>query len=131
MVETLDIGTFVFNRLNASTDLEQYLGAKGNIYPVVADNKVQGTFVVYRRVALSSESTKDMYKQDKAQVEIVVVSKKYTEGLNAAKQIRTLLEFQHATYNNLDINDCHIVQAQESYENEMFVQRMTFAMTIE
>jgi hypothetical protein len=131
MVQTLDIGTFVFNRLNSSADLEQYLGAKGNIYPVVADNKVQGTFIVYRRVALASESTKDMYKQDKVQVEIVIVSKKYTEGLQAATEVRSLMEFQHATYNNLDINDCHIVQAQESYENEMFVQRMTFAMTIE
>lgn len=131
MTNTLDIGAFVYSRLSASNELKALLGEATNIYPLVADNDVKGAFIVYRRANLESLSTKDFYKQDKAAVEITIVTKKYAPGIEIAKKVRSLMEFQEAIYDDLNVQDCHIAAAEESFENEMFVQKMTFAMTVE
>lgn len=130
MIDTLNIGAYIFDVLSNDEELNSLLGESGNIYPLVADNNVYGSFIVYRRTNIVTNTTKDFCYEDDTVVEITVVSNTYSNGIDIISRVRKLFEKQHIKYENLDINDTHIVSASEEFSNNMFVQKLAFAMTI-
>jgi hypothetical protein len=86
MINTLNIGKYVFSILNNSKDI------KCKVYPLIADNDAKFPFIVYRRMNLISYTTKDGLQEDDVTVEIIVVSDKYSDSIEIATTIRTLLE---------------------------------------
>lgn len=130
MIDTLNIGAYIYDILSKDTELNSMLGKAGNIYPLVADNNVYGSFIVYRRTNIVTDTTKDFCFEDSTLVELTVISDNYSNSIELASRIRKLLERQHYKFDKLDINDGHIVSASEEYSGNMYVQKLTFAMTI-
>ena len=126
MINTLNIGKYIHSRL---TDSSVGIGTK--VYPLVADNDAKYPFVVYRRMNLMSSTSKDGIYEDTVTMEIIVVSDKYSVGVDLATRIRKLLERQTATYDNLEINDGHIILATEEFSNNAYVQRMQFEFKVQ
>lgn len=121
MINTLNIGKYIYSRLTDSS-----YGLCVKVYPLVADNDAKYPFVVYRRMNLMSDSTKDGIHQDTVQVEIIVVADKYSVSIDLAQKIRKLLERQTVIYDDLRINDGTIIMATEEFSNNAYVQRMQF-----
>lgn len=130
MIDTLNIGAYIWDVLSNDEELNSLLGESGNIYPLVADNNVMGSFIVYRRSNIVTNTTKDFCYEDDTVIEITAVSNTYSNSIDIISRVRKLLEKQHIKYENLDINDAHIVSASEEFSSNMFVQKLAFAMTI-
>ena len=122
MIDTLNIGKYIYSRLS------QIEGVKS--YPLVADNDAKLPFIVYKRVNLESSGSKDGYYEDKVTMEVVVVTDKYYRGIELANQVRELLEVQRTEYNSMEINDTLLTLATEDYSNNAFVQRMQFSINV-
>lgn len=123
MINTLNIGKYIYTTLQESEDITC------EVYPLVADNNAKYPFIIYKRVNLLSSDAKDGVFQDDATIEINVVSDKYSIGVDIATKVRELLEKEHVTFQDLEIDDCKIVLATEEY-NSAFVQRMQFNLKV-
>jgi hypothetical protein len=119
MINTLNIGKYIYTTLQQSEDITC------KVYPLVADNDAKYPFIIYKRVNLLSSDVKDGIIQDDVTIEIVVVSDKYSVGVDIATKVRELLEKEHVTFQEMEIDDCKIVLATEEFNNA-FVQRMQF-----
>ena len=80
MIDTLNIGKYIYSRLS------QIEGVKS--YPLVADNDAKLPFIVYKRVNLESSGSKDGYYEDKVTMEVVV-------------EVGMMLELNHICLQNL------------------------------
>lgn len=119
MINTLNIGKYIYTTLQQSQDITC------KVYPLVADNDAKYPFIIYKRVNLLSSDVKDGIIEDDVTIEIVVVSDKYSVGVDIATKVRELLEKEHVTFQEMEIDDCKIVLATEEFNNA-FVQRMQF-----
>lgn len=101
------------------------------VYPLVADEGTTFPFVVYRRSSLVPSSTKDRYNyQEKSTIEIAIASDNYSEGIELAEKIKTILEHKRGTYNDIKIGDITLVDADEDYIENTFIQRLVFEINI-
>lgn len=124
MINTLNIGKYIFSTLNGSEDIPC------KVYPLVADNDAKFPFIVYRRVNLLSSTCKDGVFEDDATVEVIIVSDKYSSSIDLASKVRALLEKQSVIFEDLEINDGTLNLAVEEFSNNSYVQRMQFNFAI-
>jgi hypothetical protein len=124
MINTLNIGKYIYSALNDSEEITC------KVYPLIADNDAKYPFIVYRRINLVSNSSKDGIYEDNTIVEIVIVSDKYSVGVDIATEVRNLLEKQSVIYDDLEINDTTLSLAAEEYSNNAYVQRLQFTFKI-
>ena len=124
MINTLNIGKYIYSALNDSEEITC------KVYPLIADNDAKYPFIVYRRINLVSNSSKDGIYEDSTIVEIVIVSDKYSVGVDIATEVRNLLEKQSVIYDDLEINDTTLSLAAEEYSNNAYVQRLQFTFKI-
>lgn len=106
------------------------------VFPIVAPVKTSFPFAVYKRNGLSVKNTKDIYNfEETATIEIVVASNGYDEGLNIATNIKMYLEHLKGEYKTskeeqINIEDVTMIDASEDWQNDAFLQSMTFEITI-
>lgn len=124
MINTLDLGKYIFSTLNGCDAINC------EVYPLIADNNAKYPFIIYKRINLQSNGCKDGLIEDEVGMEITVVADKYSTSVELATIIRNLLEKQHAEYSDLNIDDASITMANEEFTNSSFVQRMHFNFKI-
>lgn len=124
MINTLNIGKYIYSTISGDDQITC------KVYPLVADNDAKFPFIVYRRSGLVSGTTKDGLTEDDVTVEIVIVSDKYSVGLDLAIKVRNLLEKQSVIYEDIEINDTTLNLATEEYSDNSYIQRMQFNMKI-
>lgn len=124
MINTLDIGKYIYSTLNGSSSIDC------KVYPLIADNDAKFPFIIYKRINLQSNGCKDGLIEDDVEVEITVVSDKYSTSIELASNVRSLLEKQHAEYSDLNIDDASITLASEEFSNNSFIQRLHFNFKI-
>lgn len=124
MINTLNIGKYIYSTISGDNQITC------KVYPLIADNDAKFPFIVYRRTGLVSGTTKDGLTEDNVTVEIVIVSDKYSVGLDLAIKVRNLLEKQSVIYEDIEINDTTLNLATEEYSDNSYIQRMQFDMKI-
>ena len=124
MINTLNIGKYIYSTISGDNQITC------KVYPLIADNDAKFPFIVYRRTGLVSGTTKDGLTEDEVTVEIVIVSDKYSVGLDLAINVRNLLEKQSVVYEDIEINDTTLNLATEEYSDNSYIQRMQFDMKI-
>lgn len=129
MINTLDIGKYIYSKLSGNDDLVSLLGGT-KIYPLIADNDVKFPFIVYRRSNLVSMGCKDGMYEDHVLVEVTVVSDKYSKSIEIVNKIRELIEVQYSSFDDMEICDTTIEAASEDYTDNSYVQRVTFNLKI-
>lgn len=117
----LEIGKAIYKVLEGTT----------KVYPLVADMGASYPFITYRRSGLSHANTKDRFNyQELATVEVIVASDKYAEALQIAKQILGRMEYTRGMYENISISEIKLVNAEEDYIEDAFIQKLTFNIEI-
>lgn len=107
------------------------------IFPIIADKGVEGNFAVYRRTALNESDTKDLYNYEEvAYMDIIVVSSTYDKSVELAQSIKIRLEatkgdFETAKEEAITIGDIEMTNASEDWQNDAYIQRLTFKINIE
>ena len=64
MIESLKIGTYIFDRIKTITGYDSY--------PCIASNDVKFPYIVYNRNGLSTQLNKDGYVEDSISFEISI-----------------------------------------------------------
>lgn len=120
MINSLKLGSYIYSLL---ADID----AKCKVYPLVADNDAKFPFILYKRVGLYDNTTKDGYtNEDTLNYEIKVVTDTYQKGIDIANDVRKAIEHGTKTYSDMTISDIRLVGADEQYMENAFVQTLNF-----
>lgn len=130
MIDTLNIGSFIYDTIKADKQLTDILGISTNVFPIVAEDGTDYPFVTYRRTGLVSNSCKDGYYEDIVRVEIKAICATYIQSVQVINRIRELFECQHIEYENMTIEDTSIENASENYEYNAFTQTINLVFKI-
>lgn len=117
----LEIGKAIYKVLEDTT----------SVYPVVCDKDTNFPFIIYRRTGLTHANTKDRFSyQELATVEVVVAGSTYQQSLQIAKQVLGRMEHTRGLYEGISISEIKLVNAEEDYIEDAFIQRLTFQIEI-
>lgn len=130
MIDTLNIGSFIYDTIKADKQLTDTLGISTNVFPIVAEDGTDYPFVTYRRTGLVSNNCKDGYYEDIVRVEIKAICATYIQSVQIINRIRELFECQHIEYENMTIEDTSIENASENYEYNAFTQTINLVFKI-
>lgn len=130
MIDTLNIGSFIYDTIKADKQLTDTLGISTNVFPIVAEDGTDYPFVTYRRTGLVSNNCKDGYYEDIVRVEIKAICTTYIQSVQVINRIRELFECQHIEYENMTIEDTSIENASENYEYNAFTQTINLVFKI-
>ena len=123
MLQSLKIGSYIFNRIKTITGYD--------CYPCVADNDVKFPYIVYNRTGLSTQLTKDGYTDDNVSFEISVYSDKYAQSVHVAEAVRGALEVLSAQHDEtFDIDNSIITNASEYWNDNTFVQQINWTADV-
>lgn len=126
MINTLNIGKVVYSLLNTIVVDNKPLD---RIYPLIAESGTNFPFIVYSRDSITPNFCKDGCYEDEVDITVKVVSSTYYGGLDLAQQVREKLTFYDLKSNNMIITS-NLDNATESYEDNSYVQNLTFKLTI-
>lgn len=130
MIDTLNIGSFIYDTIKADKQLTDTLRISTNVFPIVAEDGTDYPFVIYRRTGLVSNNCKDGYYEDIVRVEIKAICATYIQSVQIINRIRELFECQHIEYENMTIEDTSIENASENYEYNAFTQTINLVFKI-
>lgn len=99
-------------------------GITEKIFPVVTDEAVL-PYVVYRRAEMEEKPVKARAAgSDAVNVEVACYTQGYADGVELAEAVRHALEASRR------LRGCLLVDSQEAYEAEAYIQLMTFRILI-
>ena len=120
MINSLKLGSYIYSLLAD-------INVKCKVYPLVADNDAKFPFILYKRVGLYDNTTKDGYtNEDTLNYEIKVVTDTYQKGIDIANDVRQAIEHGTKTYSDMTISDIRLNAADEQYMENAFVQTLNF-----
>ena len=117
MINTLNIGAYIFDKLSSMPTIKTY--------PIVADNDAKCPFIVYKRIGLSSLMCKDGNYEDVATVEVTVVAEKYATSVDVAQQVREALENNYDTFDGMEI-EATLQSGTEDFSDSAYTQKLTY-----
>lgn len=111
--------------------IKTILSGIDKVYPLVADEGTTYPFVVYRRSGLYPSTTKDRYSfREMATIEVIVAAANYPDSITLAEQVKGKLEHTRGKFNDITIGDILLINADEDYIEDAFVQKLTFQIEI-
>ena len=120
---SLQIGKAIYHILSNDKDVVDRVQKK--IYPLIADVDTTFPFIVYKRTGIAPADSKDRFVFDEdVFVDIVVASDKYNESIEIADLVRAAL--LKGSYDG--IKDIELIDADEDYFEDTFIQNLTFKL---
>ena len=119
------------NGLEIGKAIKTVLNGTTKVYPLVADQGASYPFIVYRRSGLTHANTKDRFNyQELATVEVIVAGSTYQQALQIAKEVLGRMEHTRGMYENISISEIKLINAEEDYIEDAFIQKLTFNIEI-
>ena len=118
MKNTLRIGEVIYARL------KQFK----NVYPLVADEGTTFPFMIYRRSSGYSISTKDGIWSSVANIDVMIAAQSYEESIELADKVLLQLESTHGNVAGFDIWSIRMVDSNETYIENSFIQELKFSV---
>lgn len=128
MTNSIFIGKWVYNQLKENATLKKLVPNK--IFPLVAEQTTTFPFIVYWRNNITSDSCKDGFHQDQVSFTVSCVSDNYTQSLQLANECRKSLEGMRYLYDGMTISFCKLTSIDETFQENAFVQMLTFECTV-
>ena len=124
---SLSAGAVIRGILIADTDVMRI--AK-KVFPVVTD-KAELPYVAYRRSRLEHNPTKAKNPgADTVQIDINCYAATYEKSIELAEAVRAALDYVHGEKDGLVMRSCTLVDGEEIYEDDAYVQCLTFQVQI-
>lgn len=97
------------------------------IFPVATDC-AELPYILYRRTSLSPNPQKSGQPgADEIQVEVICFTERYGEGVELAEAVRAALDQVDAEHNGLRMRSCYLLDSEEAYQDDAFVQQLVFS----
>lgn len=101
-----------------------------SVFPIVID-KAQLPYILYRRAALLHNPTKaGAPGADTVSIEVVCYTAQYAEGVELAEAVRAALDYAHGEREGVIMRSCTLVDSEEGYEDDAYVQQLVFQVKI-
>lgn len=124
---SLSAGAVIRDLLLANKEVKR---RTNNIFPVVID-KAQLPYILYRRAALLHNPTKaGAPGADTVSMEVVCYTAQYAEGVELAEAVRAALDYAHGEREGVIMRSCTLVDSEEGYEDDAYVQQLVFQVKI-
>lgn len=128
-MKTNEIGSVIKSLLLSSSNLSTLIGKK--VFPIIAPSGTEGDFILYRRTGVKPLYTKDRNSSgDTATVEILVVSDEYTRSVDIMNAVFVALQNKSGVIEGIDIDRIQMVDSEEEFQDDMYIQNMTFEIEI-
>lgn len=125
---TLSAGKIIYSVLNGSEELKNRVN---KIFPVVASIDAELPYIRYCRTGQSAYPQKTGQPgSDTAVVVVECYTSQYLEGVELAEIVRSLLDFKKGTVGDMRMRSCTMVDSAESWEDDAFIQALTFQVKI-
>lgn len=129
MNNSLLIGKKIKSILSSNSDL--LTKVNGQIYPLLANQSTKYPFIVYSRDSVTAEYCKDGNYQDTVGITIIVVSDNYEESVDIANLVRESFELLTLEDDDIYIAESLLSGVSESTQEDAYIQRITFNLTIQ
>lgn len=122
----ISLGKAIYTLLAASEELKSYVGK--NIFPLITPERVNLPCVIYERQSTANYS-KDGVTSYESQVYITCISQDYANSVAIAEECYNALEGFRGSAADIPIVKLRINNAQETYQEDVFIQRLSFDVT--
>lgn len=129
MTNSILIGKVIYNKLSENQTIQEVIADR--IYPVIAEQTTNYPFIIYyRNSVVNTIFNKDGSVEDNVEFTVTVVSTKYNESADLANEIRKIFEKREILNNVIRITNSRLNGIAESYEDNAYVQSLTFSCTV-
>lgn len=129
MINSILIGKVIYNKLSENQTIQEVIADR--IYPVIAEQTTNYPFIIYyRNSVVNTIFNKDGSVEDNVEFTVTVVSTKYNESADLANEIRKIFEKREILNNVIRITNSRLNGIAESYEDNAYVQSLTFSCTV-
>lgn len=122
MIDSLRIGKIVYSKIGSLVN--------NRCYPLIAENGTTYPFIIYQRDSLDSTFCKDGVYEDEVNVSVRVVTDSYNAGIDLAQSVREAMTFNNYTIEEGGTYTSLMVQADEEFSNDAYIQTLIFRITI-
>ena len=129
MTNAILIGKHIYSFLKNDATISGLCGNR--IYAVVAEQGTNYPFIVYYRSTVQSNNfTKDGFNEDSVEFSVIAVSDKYNTSVDIANQIRKVLEKRRLDCSDMIISNVRLVDIDESWSDNAYIQTLNFTCTV-
>ena len=129
MINSILIGKVIYSKLSENQTIQEVIADR--IYPVIAEQTTNYPFIIYyRNSVVNTIFNKDGSVEDNVEFTVTVVSTKYNESADLANEIRKIFEKREILNNVIRITNSRLNGIAESYEDNAYVQSLTFSCTV-
>lgn len=129
MIDSILIGKVIYSKLFENQTIQEVIADR--IYPVIAEQTTNYPFIIYyRNSVVNTIFNKDGSVEDNVEFTVTVVSTKYNESADLANEIRKIFEKREILNNVIRITNSRLNGIAESYEDNAYVQSLTFSCTV-
>lgn len=129
MIDSILIGKVIYSKLSENQTIQEVIADR--IYPVIAEQTTNYPFIIYyRNSVVNTIFNKDGSVEDNVDFTVTVVSTKYNESADLANEIRKIFEKREIPNNVIRITNSRLIGIDESYEDNAYVQSLTFSCTV-
>lgn len=97
------------------------------VFPVSTDTPAELPYVLYQRTALEPTPQKSGRPGDDAVlIDVYCFAATYAESVELAEAVRGALDFATGETDGLRLRACHLVDSDEGWQDDAFVQRLVF-----
>ncbi len=122
MIDSLKVGKIVYSKIGSLVN--------NRCYPLIAENGTTYPFIIYQRDSLDSMFCKDGVYEDEVNVSVRVVTDSYNAGIDLAQSVREAMTFNNYTIEDGGTYTSLMVQADEEFNNDAYIQTLIFRITI-
>lgn len=129
MTNSILIGKTIYTKITEDEEIQSFVS--GRVYPLIAEQSSSFPFIIYWRNSIqSSNYTKDGFNEDFVEFTVVAVSENYTQSLLIANRLRKILEVRKITGEDIVISNIKMVDIDESWSENSYVQTLNFTCTV-
>ena len=120
----ITVNQWIYQKLSSDDTLKRLVDKQ--IYPIIVEENGKFPFIVFTRRSVNIAYGNDGVHGESGQVVISVVAKNYIDTINIIQRVREVLE---PTCDEYAVR-CNIVEMQEGFYNNCFVQTMTIQVEV-
>lgn len=121
---SLELSKKIYQCLMFNDKLQDIVGQ--NIFPLIAESNTQYPFIVFKRMSITPEYTKDFLTMETVNYEIVCASDKYEQVIDMAILVRDEFEGLHGG----EIKETLVDYITEDFIEDCYVQRIGFVFKV-
>lgn len=119
----IQLGKAIYSILSNNSAIAGYVGTK--IFPVIIPQETTLPIIVYERSG-NANYTRDGISTNDSNLDITILSSKYTESVDIAQSVLTALNNYHGTVQGINVIDIRLTSVSETYQDEAYIQKLSF-----